>query len=252
MMYTIKWKQFNTEIPKNAPSFVNKGHVRIWNKQRDFLSTHPKFKNWISFVEWPEYLSLNIEQKKNLVGEDITKWNENPVLKDPIHPVRVDIPTFWGKKDNLLDLLQLFKEQKILSYNFLLDLTAVDFLKSPEPSDRDKNDNKRFQMVYLLRSLSDEVSSLTPDYRGLRIRVLLPVAEDETVPSITSLWVGANWPEREVFDMMGIRFTSHPDLRRILMPENYKGHPLRKDFPLQGIGEDYLIQDLLEEHLIYD
>ena len=107
-------------------------------------------------------------------------------------------------------------------------------------------------MIYLLRSLPDEAPSSTPDYRGLRVRVILPVDEGEKVPSITSLWVGANWPEREVYDLMGIPFEDHPDQRRILMPENYKGHPLRKDFPLQGVGEDYLIQELLEERLLDD
>ncbi len=252
-MHKIKWKQFNTEVPKDTPSFVSKGHIHIWNKQRDFLSNHSEFKNWIAFVEWPKYMSLDIEKKKKLVGEDITKWNENPVLKDPIHPVFIDIPTFYvKKKEYLLNTLKFFKEQTVLSYNFLLDLTAIDFLNSPEPSDREKNEQKRFCMVYSLRSLPNDIPSLTSDYRGLRIRVLLPVNANEKIPSITNLWVGANWPEREVFDLMGLDFESHPDLRRILMPENYKGHPLRKDFPLQGIGEDYLIEDLLQEHLVDD
>ena len=251
-MHKIKWRPLNTEVPKGAPSFVNKGHIRVWNKQRDFLSAHPDFKNWVSLVEWPDYLSISKEKKRELVGEDITKWNENPVLRDPIHPVRVDIPVFWAKKEHLLDLLNLLKTEKVLLYNFLLDLTSADFLNSPEPSDHEKNQGKRFQMIYLLRSLPDEAPSSTPDYRGLRVRVILPVDEGEKVPSITSLWVGANWPEREVYDLMGIPFEDHPDQRRILMPENYKGHPLRKDFPLQGVGEDYLIQDLLEERLLDD
>ena len=94
-------------------------------------------------------------------------------------------------------------------------------------------------MHYQLRSLEN---------KGMRIRVIIPIDEAEEAPSITNLWVGANWPEREVYDLMGIKFSDHPDLRRILMPDEYRGHPLRKDFPIQGIGEDYLIDELLAEH----
>ena len=250
-MYSIKWKQFDPEVPKNTPSFVNKGHLRIWNKQRDFLASYANFEDWVSLVEWPEYLNLK-EEKKQPTGEIFSRWNENPVLRDPLYPVVVDIPTFWAKKANLLEIMKLLKEEKVLSYNFLLDLTSADFLNSPEKSDQEKNQGKRFQMIYLLRSLPDELVGLTPDYRGLRVRVVLPVGENEKVPSLIPLWRGANWPEREVYDLMGIEFEDHPDQRRILMPENYRGHPLRKDFPLQGIGEDYLIEDLLEEHSIRD
>ena len=95
-------------------------------------------------------------------------------------------------------------------------------------------------------------SNVGSDYNGLRIRVVSPVDINESIISLTSLWVGANWPEREVYDLMGITFDQHPDLRRILMPDEYRGHPLRKDFPLKGMGEDYLIQDLLSEHLLQD
>ena len=64
-------------------------------------------------------------------------------------------------------------------------------------------------------------------------------------PSMTGLWKGANWPEREVFDLMGITFENHPLMERLIMPDGYLGHPLRKDFPLKGIGEDYLIESIL-------
>ena len=125
-MYNIKWKQPGVEIPKGAPSFVARGHIRIWNKQRDFLASHNHFKNWVSLVEWPEYMDLK-EKKKKLTGEDLSRWNENPVLRDSIHPVVVDIPTFWAKKENLIDVMKLLKEEQVLSYNFLLDLTSADF-----------------------------------------------------------------------------------------------------------------------------
>ena len=250
-MDKIVWKVRDPELSGDAPSFVNNGHIRIWKKQKDFLSSHPDFNKWLFLTEWPEYISKN-KAKKTISADDISEWEETPVLRDPLNLIPIDIPTFWAKSEHLLSIMKTFKEERVLSYNFLLDLTAADFLNSPNTSDKGKNQGKRFQMIYLLRSLPDEIPGLTPDYRGLRIRVILPVNENETIPSLTSLWVGANWPEREVFDLMGLNFKNHPDMRRILMPENYRGHPLRKDFPLKGIGEDYLIQDLLEEHLVKD
>jgi NADH-quinone oxidoreductase subunit C len=80
----------------------------------------------------------------------------------------------------------------------------------------------RFDVVYNLYSVS----------KSHRIRLKVRVDDGESVPSVTSVWSTANWHEREVFDMFGIRFDGHPDLRRILMPEDWEGHPLRKDFPL--------------------
>ena len=250
-MSKTAWKVKNPEIPQGAPSFVNNGHIRIWKKQKNFLAQHPDFNEWLYFDEWPDYI-FKPTTDKILSANDISEWEGIPVLRDSLNLVPIDIPTFWVKNEHLLSVMKLFKEKKILSYNFLLDLTAADFLNSPQASDKKKNQDKRFQMIYLLRSLPDEIEGLTPDYRGLRIRVVLPVDENEMIPSLTSLWVGANWPEREVFDLMGLNFKAHPNMRRILMPENYRGHPLRKDFPLQGPGEDYLIQDLLEEHLSED
>ena len=255
-MYKIVWKTRDAEIPEKTPSFVNRGHIRLWRKQKNFLDKHPDLNQWLYLTEWPDYIFKPTDEDSpstNGTSEYITsKWEKTPVLKDPLNPSPIDVPTFWVKKEHLLDLMKLFKEEHILSYNFLLDLTAADFLNSPDASDRDKNQGKRFQMIYLLRSLPDCIAGLTPDYRGLRVRVILPVDEGETVPSLTSIWIGANWPEREVFDLMGLKFEGHPELKRILLPENYRGHPLRKDFPLNGIGEDYLIQDLLEEHLSTD
>ena len=141
--------------------------------------------------------------------------------------------------ENLHDLLTYLRDNEQCKYTFLLDLTGVDLLNSPDPADKETNLGKRFQMHYQLRSLEN---------KGMRIRVIVPIDEAEEAPSITNLWVGANWPEREVYDLMGIKFSDHPDLRRILMPDEYRGHPLRKDFPIQGIGEDYLIDELLAEH----
>ena len=86
---------------------------------------------------------------------------------------------------------------------------------------------KRFEVVYNLYSVANH----------LRLRLKVRVAENEPVPSVVSVWSSANWHEREVFDMFGVTFTDHPDLRRILMPEDWQGHPQRKDYPLEGPGE---------------
>lgn len=101
-----------------------------------------------------------------------------------------------------------------LGYEMILDISSLDFF----------GDEPRFEMVYEIASLDDS--------RHLRIKA--KVSEDETVPSVTDLWVGADWHEREVWDMMGIPFSGHPNLKRILMWEGYPYFPLRKDFPLAG------------------
>lgn len=161
-----------------------------------------------------------------------------PLEKDGVRRFSSDIPTLVVRKESLVALVHYLRSDAAFSYDFLLDLTAVDFLNSPRAEDKSDNDNKRFQMVYLLRSQAVE-------RRSAKLRITVPVDENEEVPSLTEIWPGANWPEREVFDLFGIRFAGHPNLRRIVLPENYRGHPLRKDFPVKGIGEDYLIEDLL-------
>lgn len=116
------------------------------------------------------------------------------------------------KKEFLIPICEFLRTEEELEYNFFSDVTAVDFLgRIP-----------RFDVVYNLFSLRF--------YHRIRLKV--QVNENEEVPSVTHFWNTANWLEREVFDMLGIKFSGHPDLRRILMPEGYNGHPLRKDFPL--------------------
>lgn len=105
---------------------------------------------------------------------------------------------------------------KTLGYNFLLDVSSLDHGEEASP---------RFEVVYELTTALDE--------KHLRVRS--PVQEEEEVVSVSDLWKTANWHEREVYDMMGIRFTKHPDLRRILMWEGFPHFPLRKDFPLAGV-----------------
>lgn len=117
---------------------------------------------------------------------------------------------------NVKELLSLCKSSRDLDFNLLVDITAVDWMDSRE---------SRFEVVYQLLSLS----------KLWRLTVSVPVSESAPeVPSVVSLWAGANFLEREVWDMFGIRFAGHPDLRRILLYEEFVGHPLRKDYPVQG------------------
>lgn len=121
--------------------------------------------------------------------------------------------------ERISDVLGTLKES--LGFDLLVDLTCVDYLDYPDARDR-------VGLVYLLaNALSNE-----------RITVRCFVNDpDPTVPSAVPLWEGANWLEREVWDLFGIRFAGHPDLRRIVLPEEFTAHPLRKDYPLQGRGE---------------
>jgi NADH-quinone oxidoreductase subunit C len=117
---------------------------------------------------------------------------------------------------NILKLLSKCKSSGSLAFNMLVDITAVDWMDSKD---------SRFEVVYQLLSIS----------KLWRVTIKVPVSEGAPeVTSATSLWAGANFLEREVWDMFGIRFTGHPDLRRILMYEEFVGHPLRKDYPVQG------------------
>ncbi len=112
----------------------------------------------------------------------------------------------------------LAKCRNDLGYEMILDVSSLDHF----------GDQPRFEMVYEIATLDD----------SKRLRIKAKVSEEETVPSITGLWVGADWHEREVWDMMGIPFSGHPNLKRILMWEGYPYFPLRKDFPLAGRPTD--------------
>ena len=116
------------------------------------------------------------------------------------------------RRQGMVGFFQALKETEWLDFNFLMDITALDFPMRPE----------RFEVVYHLYSLS----------KNHRLRVKIRVHESNPeVDSLTHLWKSANWLEREVWDMYGIRFKEHPDLRRILLYEEFEGHPLRKDYP---------------------
>ena len=117
----------------------------------------------------------------------------------------------------LLDVVQFLKSNEKCKFRQLIDIAGVDY---PE-------NEKRFELIYLF--LSHE--------HNLRIKLLIKFQINQTIVSLTKIFPSANWMEREVFDMYGVKFKNHPDLRRILTDYGFKGHPLRKDFPLTGFNE---------------
>lgn len=118
----------------------------------------------------------------------------------------------------LAAVCSFLRDEPELLFDLLVSVTGVDRLQLPDPS-------PRFEVVYHFSSL----------HTKRRIRLKVRVAENEAVPSLAALWPTANWHEREVFDMFGVPFSGHPDLRRILMPEDWEGHPLRKDYPVHAV-----------------
>jgi len=147
---------------------------------------------------------VNLEKKIN--SELGTKIKKTELKHNQIY---IDI-----NKDDLIDVILFLKTDKNTKFKQLIDITAVDYPENIE----------RFKIVYMF--LSHEFNQ----------RVILSyfISENEVVPSLTSIFPSANWMEREVFDMYGVSFKDHPDLRRILTDYGFEGHPLRKDFPLSG------------------
>jgi len=121
------------------------------------------------------------------------------------------------EETELLDVVQFLKSNEKCKFRQLIDIAGVDY---PE-------NEKRFELIYLF--LSHE--------HNLRIKLLIKFQINQTIVSLTKIFPSANWMEREVFDMYGVKFKNHPDLRRILTDYGFKGHPLRKDFPLTGFNE---------------
>ena len=125
--------------------------------------------------------------------------------------------TLFVERDQILDVLKFLRDDQQCDFETLIDICGVDYPENPE----------RFEVVYHLLSMQ----------MNHRVRVRIQTSEDAPVPSAVPLWPCANWFEREAFDMYGIQFSDHPDLRRILTDYGFDGYPLRKDFPLTGFTE---------------
>jgi NADH-quinone oxidoreductase subunit C len=148
--------------------------------------------------------SLNLEKLKAQFHEDILS------LDSPLGDVTIVI-----RAAAIVAVASFLKTDPDLQYNYLMDLSAVDCLRLGTPH--------RFEVVYHLFSLSSKQ----------RIRIKVPLdGRNPELESLTCLWPGANWYEREAWDMFGIKFKNHPELKRILLYEEFEGHPLRKDYPI--------------------
>ena len=166
---------------------------------------------------------INLEDlEKKINSELTTKIKESNIKHSQLY-VTIN-------SEDLLDVILLLKTNKNIKFRQLIDITAVDY---PE-------NQKRFKIVYLL--LSHEFNQ--------RILLSYFISENEKISSLTKIFPSANWMEREVFDMYGIKFNDHPDMRRILTDYGFEGHPLRKDFPMTGHNEVRYSED--EKKVIYE
>jgi NADH-quinone oxidoreductase subunit C len=130
------------------------------------------------------------------------------------------MPTIFVAPERLVETMGALRDTPELRFALLADITAVDFFPR-EP---------RFEIIYLLASLGVAGFGDTPKRLRVKVRV---AGDDPHAPSVASVWPAANWAEREVYDLFGVRFDNHPDLRRVLMPEDWEGFPARKDYPVQ-------------------
>ena len=160
--------------------------------------------------------------EKKINSELATKIKESKILHDQLY-LSINF-------EDLLDVVLLIKTNKDTKFRQLIDITAVDY---PE-------NQKRFKIVYLF--LSHEINK--------RILLSYYINENEKISSLTKIFPSANWMEREIFDMYGVKFVDHPDLRRILTDYDFEGYPLRKDFPLTGHKETRYSED--EKKVIYE
>ena len=152
----------------------------------------------------------NLQKIEKTINSELASKVQQSVIINEELTVEVNV-------NDLIEVVQFLKSNEKCKFRQLIDIAGVDY---PEK-------DKRFQLVYLF--LSHE--------NNLRIKILIKFQPDELINSLTKIFPSANWMEREVFDMYGIKFKNHPDLRRILTDYGFKGHPLRKDFPLTGFNE---------------
>lgn len=166
----------------------------------------------------------NLELQANYIKEKF------PDL-EVVSPIANNNLIIYSPKDKIVDLATFLRDDESLSFRVLLDVFGADMLTIRSP---------RFEVIYNFLSLK------------LNNRITIKVAVDENieVPSLCSVFLSANWFERETFDMFGIKFTNHPDLRRILTDYNFEWHPLKKDFPLTGYQE--VRYDEIKQKVVYE
>ena len=155
-------------------------------------------------------MTSKLKNLEKIINSELSSKIQNSLISNDEFSIEV------GEID-LIDVVQFLKSNESCKFKQLIDIAGVDY---PE-------NEKRFELVYLL--LSHE--------HNMRIKVIIKFQIDQTISSLTKIFPSANWMEREVFDMYGIKFKNHPDLRRILTDYGFKGYPLRKDFPLTGFNE---------------
>ena len=148
--------------------------------------------------------------KEKLINSELSTKIQNSFIKNSELTIEIN-------ENDLIEVIQFLKSNEKCKFRQLIDIAGVDYPDS----------EKRFQLVYLLLSHQNNI----------RIKVSTQFQLNQIINSITKIFPSANWMEREVFDMYGIKFKNHPDLRRILTDYGFKGHPLRKDFPLTGFNE---------------
>ena len=160
------------------------------------------------------------------VAKEAIKKNCNPIeISDDFNQLQISIST-----NQILDVVDFIKNDEACEFRQITDIAGVDF---PERT-------KRFDIIYHFLSFK----------HNIRLRIKITISEDETISSITSIFPAANWFEREAFDMYGIQFKDHPDLRRILTDYGFEGYPLRKDFPLSGNVE--IRYDEIDKKIIHE
>ena len=155
-------------------------------------------------------MSSSLKDLEKLINSELSSKIKSSIIENNELLVETD-------EAELLDVVQFLKSNEECKFKQLIDIAGVDY---PE-------NEKRFELIYLF--LSHE--------HNLRIKLLIKFQINQTIVSLTKIFPSANWMEREVFDMYGVKFKNHPDLRRILTDYGFKGHPLRKDFPLTGFNE---------------
>ena len=165
---------------------------------------------------------------------DLTSYqnNLNDTLRDSVLSIKEEYGhiVFDILPNAIVDVVTFLKSKKGLSFTTLIDITAIDFPAK----------EKRFQLIYHFLSMTE----------NKRCKIITSVSDQETVSSVTPVFECANWFEREIFDLFGITFSSHPDLRRILTDYGFEGHPLRKDFPTTGFLE--VRYDEVEKRVVYE